>query len=362
MESLNPATNPVTFRAALDRTLSKFLKEKAAEFVGIDLALEAVLKVAVGYLSAGKRLRPSFAWAGFLAASPVIRHRESLLKAIASLELLHAGLLIHDDLIDDADTRRSQPSAHLSLAKIGGESFGDEAAILLGTLLISWSSELLNSSGFGPDELNSACQIADLTRTEVLGGQFLDVMQAAGIDLLGSRKKPNSGAPIPTVESALEIIRYKTARYTIARPVQLGAALGGASSSLKEALFSFGEPLGIAFQLRDDLLDLFGDESLTGKPIGGDIKEGKQTLLITTALALATPTSAEQLREQLGSPTPNLNVVRGIIAATGAKGEIETRISSYREQALKVLADAQISEEGRATLSSLAWRSVQRVG
>lgn len=205
----------------------------------------------------------------------------ALVRAGAALELLHASALAHDDLIDASDTRRGRPATHRGFAALhrdagwpgDPEQYGAAAAILLGDLLLSWSDEMLRRCGLPLERVAPALDVLELCRTEVIAGQFLDVsVQARGR---------------ADVDAAMTVLRYKSAKYSIERPLHVGAALAGAGPETLTALSSFGLPLGEAFQLRDDLLGVYGDPATTGKPAGDDLVEGKRTVLVALALDAA---------------------------------------------------------------------------
>src|SRR5690606_26034035 len=200
-----------------------------------------------------------------------------------------ASALVHDDLMDASDTRRGRPAAHKALEQEHtsrgwpGDSvqYGAAAAILLGDLLLSWSDELLRRCGLPLTDVSTALEIFDLCRSEVIAGQFLDVsVQARGH---------------ADVDEAMTVLRYKSAKYSIERPLHVGAALAGATPAVIERLTAFGLPLGEAFQLRDDILGVYGDPTTTGKPAGDDLVEGKRTVLVALALAHASPADAATL-------------------------------------------------------------------
>jgi geranylgeranyl diphosphate synthase type I len=226
-------------------------------------------------LSGGKRLRPTFAWWGWRGAGghPDYPEAPAVVRAISALELIQACALIHDDLMDASATRRGRPTVHVEFARRHVEAgwrgtparFGAAAAILLGDLALAWADDMLRAAALPPDALSRALVPWEAMRTEVLGGQFLDVLYQASGD--------------PTPRAALQIDRFKTAAYTVERPLHVGAALGGAGPELVAAYRRFGADIGVAFQLRDDQLGVFGDPAVTGKPAGDDLREGKRTLL-----------------------------------------------------------------------------------
>ena len=221
--------------------------------------------------------------------------RVALLRACASLELLHASALVHDDYMDASDVRRGRPATHRAFEQIhrergwaaSPEQYGASAAILLGDLLLSWSDELLRTCGLPAERVLEALGYFDLTRSEVVTGQFLDVSAQA------------RGAA--DVDTAMTVLRYKSAKYSIERPLHIGAALAGASPEMITQLSRFGLPLGEAFQLRDDLLGVFGDPAVTGKPAGDDLIEGKRTVLVSLALDALPVADAKVLDSALGT-------------------------------------------------------------
>ena len=228
-------------------------------------------------VSGGKRFRAAFCWWGHEAVAEP-DDEAALVRACASLELLHASALVHDDYMDASDVRRGRPATHRAFEQLhrdrgwstSAQQYGASAAILLGDLLLSWSDELLRTSGLPPARMLDALGYFDLTRSEVVTGQFLDVSAQARGEA--------------DVDTAMTVLRYKSAKYSIERPLHIGAALAGADERVITQLSRFGLPLGEAFQLRDDLLGVFGDPEVTGKPAGDDLVEGKRTVLVALAL------------------------------------------------------------------------------
>ncbi|MGL4832274.1 MAG: polyprenyl synthetase family protein, partial [Propionibacteriaceae bacterium] len=272
------------FCHAIAQQLSDFLDTCAAAVA--DPAVLPLVDLARHATAGGKRVRPAFCAWGYVAATGT-EPPAAVLQAAASLDLLHVSALVHDDIIDASDTRRGQPSAHRQLeqhhrcAAGRGDSaiFGRNSAILLGDLLWAWSAQLYESAPLPASALSAGRGVLAATRTEVTQGQYLDLW-AETLPLT------DPGA----LAHALKIIEYKTSRYTVIRPVQLGAVLGGAEPEVLDGLAQFGSALGCAFQLRDDLLGIFGDETKTGKPAGDDLREGKRTVVIAEAMTnLASP-------------------------------------------------------------------------
>ncbi|MET9534952.1 polyprenyl synthetase family protein [Streptomyces sp. NPDC006649] len=344
--------------AAVETLLYEFLDEQIHQASDLpELALFAHLlrdMIAAG----GKRIRPVLCVVGWQAVSD----REpppAVWRVAASLELFHLFALIHDDIMDASETRRGEPTAHRRLAarhpgRDDAPTLGINAAILLGDLALGWSYELLHIASPDPTglHLNRAWPLLNALRTETLVGQYLDLVSAG----------PVSAAPPDTV-AARRAIRYKTAKYTCERPLQLGAHLGGAGPHLLAALSSYALPLGEAFQLRDDLLGVFGAPERTGKSVLDDFREGKNTVLAATAYQRATPAQARVLRDGLGnrSLTPaEASQMRQVLTDTGAHTAVETLISQRHEQALAALDHAVMRPEAAAALRAMAAAVVTR--
>jgi geranylgeranyl diphosphate synthase type I len=259
--------------------------------------------------------------------------------------------------MDASDTRRGRPAAHRALEAEhraqgwpgDAEQYGAAGAILLGDLLLSWSDELLRRCGLPLERVVPALEVFDRCRSEVIAGQFLDVsVQARGR---------------ADVDAAMTVLRYKSAKYSVERPLHVGAALAGASAETLAALSAFGLPLGEAFQLRDDLLGVFGDPDATGKPAGDDLVEGKRTVLVALALDGASPADADLLDRSLGTPLEEKDVtrLRGVIASSGAQAQVEAVISQLADRAVAALERADVDEHARTVLRGLAAAATQRV-
>jgi geranylgeranyl diphosphate synthase, type I len=337
-------------RKEVDEALYAFVDRQRPLLGAISGDLAPMVAALDSLLSGGKRLRPEFCYWGWRGSGG--EDRPELFTAAASLELLQAGALIHDDVMDGSDTRRGKPAAHRRFEALHAESgwrgsaeaFGAGAAILLGDVCLTWCDEMFQGSGLPDDALRRGRPIFDLMRTEVMCGQFLDMR--------GQARGPLEGHAM--VEEALRIVRFKSAKYTIERPLQLGAALAGSESVVE--LSAYGMPLGIAFQLRDDILGVFGDPAQTGKPAGDDLREGKRTVLVALTLERATTAQAETVEALLGDPALDLagvEVLRSIIVETGALDACEKMIDRYTADAEAALAAAPLVAEGRRALSEL---------
>jgi geranylgeranyl diphosphate synthase type I len=259
--------------------------------------------------------------------------------------------------MDGSDTRRGQPAMHRRFAALhrgedwhgDPESFGRSAAILIGDLCLIWADELLNTSGMPAEALLEAQPVYDEMRVELMAGQYLDLLEQA----LGGG----------TVDSALRVARYKSAKYTIEKPLHMGAALAGAGPDVLVAYSAYGLPLGEAFQLRDDVLGVFGDPASTGKPAGDDLREGKRTALIALALADAGPAETAVVRRHLGDPhlsAAGVEQLRDIIVETGALDRVEVLIADLTALALEGLRVAPMQDDARGVLEELAVAATAR--
>jgi geranylgeranyl diphosphate synthase, type I len=339
--------NPITqgFRDTIDAILGTFVAEQRNRLAPVGSDLDPLLDTAAHALQGGKRLRPAFAYWAWRSAGGSTSKTTELMRVAAALELVHASALVHDDVLDGSASRRGFPAAqHALAASLTGRTdasnasrFGTNAAILLGDLLLGWSDELFEDSGFKPKALRRARHYFDTLRTEVVAGQYLDVLAQTR---LGS-----------SPSEAMRVVRYKSAKYTVERPLQLGAALSKASPQLLAALSSYGIPLGEAFQLRDDVLGVFGEPSVTGKPAGDDLREGKRTLLIARAFDKANPKQRRILERSFGKPDiddAEVSAVQAVLRDSGAVQAVETVISELTAAALSALAGAPIEDDEAA--------------
>jgi geranylgeranyl diphosphate synthase type I len=241
-------------------------------------------------------------------------------------------------------------------------AFGRAGAILLGDLLLMWSVQMLQRSGLPDTTLARALPIVEAMRTEVTCGQYLDVIAQARP--LRQPVDPDAGSGIErALDEASRVVEYKSARYTVQRPCQMGAALGGGDQRLHRALGAYGSPLGRAFQYRDDLLGVFGDTGLTGKPAGDDLREGKRTVLVAHAYAHADDAGRRLLEQRLGDPdldADGVAALQQVITDSGALESVEAMIEECYDRAMAALSEAEMTEEGRAALTALADAAVRR--
>jgi geranylgeranyl diphosphate synthase type I len=334
--------------------LDSFVRDRCAETVRGIPGADVVSGLLTSYVSGGKYVRSTFMYLGWLCGAD---DDTAALRAAVSMELLHAFALMQDDVMDCAVTRRGRTAAHVRLAQwyetqgLAGDAgrFGESAALLLSDLLLVWAERMLRDSGLPADALDRGWPVYDKLRGELAVGQLADLIYDA--------------RQLPPMEAVLETSRKKSGNYTVRRPLELGAALAGCDQAVLDALGRFGGMVGEAFQLRDDLLGVYGEPSVTGKPSGGDLREHKATSVITLAAELAGPVSRAELRrlyarEQLSQP--DLVRVRELIEDTGAVDRIERMIESRVAKACAVVSGAGLGDFAVAALRDLAARATQR--
>ena len=354
------------FRAAVSDVVEAFCTQQAGVLETMGPELEGVQAMALELLRGGKRLRPAFCVWGHVAAAGLPGPEDDLaplLRAAASLDLLHVSALVHDDVMDGSDLRRGRPAAHrqFEAQHVAAERLGDPAAfgragaILLGDLLVMWSVEMLQRCGLPAGTLDRATPLAEAMRTEVTCGQFLDILAQA---------QPLHDDPVRALDEAERVVEHKSARYTVQRPAQLGAALGGGDERLLADLAAYGSPLGRAFQFRDDVLGVFGDSEVTGKPAGDDLREGKRTVLVAHAHAHAGAAGRTLLAQRLGDADLDAGGVadlQQVIVESGARDAVEVMIDEAYARSLAALERAEMTDEGRQGLTALAEAAVRRL-
>ncbi|MCF4122579.1 polyprenyl synthetase family protein [Antribacter sp. KLBMP9083] len=353
-------------RRDVDAALRAHMAELADEVAGLGASATALTDEAGALLEGGKRLRAAFCYWSFRAHGGAADGpaRTAAVRVGAALELFQAAALLHDDIIDSSDTRRGRPTAHRAFAarhtgsSWAGEAgrFGESVAILLGDLvLLAAQRELTAAVAVLPAPVAAATRDTfDRMQSEVVVGQYLDVLVQA---------EPWGADPAADEERARAVLRAKSASYSVAAPLALGAALAGAGPERVAAIRAAGLPLGEAFQLRDDVLGVFGDPGITGKPAGDDLREGKRTVLVARTLAGADDDRRALVLRALGDPDlgpDDVAALRQAIVATGALDAVEKLITDLAGQADAALDAARLAEPGRGVIADLARAAVDR--
>ncbi len=339
-------------KAVLD-SVDEFVAERCAvdlRGAGVDVAAD----VLVAFVGGGKCLRSTFMFLGWLCGSDA---SHAALHASASLELLHAFALLQDDVMDGSPLRRGRPAAHVQFADwhrdrgLSGSAdrFGESAAVLLGDLCLVWAEQMLRNSGLGQDALSRGWPRYDAMRSELAVGQFADLVNDVG--------------GVPTLDEVLEVARRKSGNYTVRRPLEIGAAMAGCGHLLLTQLGAYGDAVGEAFQMRDDLLGIFGSSELTGKPVGADLAERKATSVVVAAHHMADPSLRRQLAELMSTADldeADVDRWRSLIAATGAVHQIEEMIADRLRRASEWVDQSRLDQAVRSALLSMASACTQR--
>ena len=324
-------------RAQIDAQLREFLSNRLTR---LEEAADLIDEISRVIESGGKRLRPAFCYWGYRGAGG--RHSDDIVRAASSLELLHTFAIVHDDIMDASRERRGAPT---SFAK-----HGVNVALLVGDLALVLADEAFMASGFEAVTLAGAFGAYSRMRQEVIAGQFLDLMAAE--------------QPSITEAEARRVALLKSGRYSIQEPLVIGASLAGAPPGLRRQLSDFGEPLGEAFQQRDDLLGTFGDPASVGKPIDSDIREGKRHVLYAKALAGLHGSERATLERLWGGgdalADEEVTDLRRLIEASGARRGTEALLQALAGSALGRLDDLPIDRDARAALHDLALQATER--
>lgn len=358
-----------TLAGRVQETLEAILDHQTSELADLGVDVEPLLDHAREFLSGGKRLRARFTAAAYLcvagAVDPLLDDvPQFVIDVAAALEIFHAAALIHDDIIDRSDTRRGAPSIHRAFATLhqkhgwrsDADNYGVASAILLGDLLQSWADEVFSAAleQLQPSAARATRAHFNRMRTEVAAGQYLDVLE----EQLGA-----FGLESEQLERATRVLVYKSAKYSVEAPLLIGAALAGASPTQEQAFSEFGLPIGVAFQLRDDLLGVFGDSEITGKPAGDDLREGKRTVLVGLTRQHLQTSAQRVFDELLGDPqltAEQIAMLQKTLRDSGAVESVESMIEGNVARAFRALDQAQFSGGATAELKSLAERATRR--
>ena len=320
--------------------LGAFLAAKARAFEALPVDLRDAFTLLRDYLlRGGKRLRGALVLLGCEAAGG---DADDVLDASLGLELLHAYLLIHDDFMDQDDVRRGGPTLHRAL---GGDHHAASIALLCGSLCETWAYQLVLGSGRGAGEREAAKRVAQ-TLEQVILGQMADLRAPRAAEM-------SAGA-------ILDVQQRKTGSYTFELPLSVGATLAGGSSQVFDALAAYARPLGLAFQIADDLLGTFGAPEVTGKPSGNDLREGKRTLLVARALEMGPREDAAALSAGLGSPDADISKLREIIRRSGAEQAVRDEAERLCAASVRVLESGAIPKNVAERLREIAVYTVRR--
>jgi geranylgeranyl diphosphate synthase, type I len=347
------------------RTVRGVVQAIVGEFVTLRCAPElhaAGIHVAADVLrdsvDGGKCVRSTFMYLGWLCGHDNDHdHDDAALRAAASLELLHAFALLQDDVMDGAELRRGRPSGHVAFARwhrhvrpsASPDRFGESAAVLLGDLCLVWAAQMMRESGVSATALDRVWPRYDAMRTELAIGQFADLI--------------NGACGFPTLDKVLDVSRRKSGNYTVRRPLEMGAAMAGCGEHVLTMLGKYGEAIGEAFQMRDDVLGIFGSPAVTGKPAGSDLAEQKATSVVAAAYHLADSTVRRQLRELMSADQladTDVRRWRDMIAATGAVDWIEGLIDSRLRRALTLVDNSHVHQTVRTALADMAKACTER--
>ncbi|AZG46577.1 polyprenyl synthetase family protein [Gordonia insulae] len=344
--------------ALVDDVLYQHVEEHCSVLTGVDDELAPLTDSLRGAVGGGKRVRATFCLLGAQGASG--GHRvPGVVEAAAAIELFHLAALVHDDLMDNSADRRGRPTVHRSFTEehLRAERLGDPAAhgaavaIMAGDLCLMWSDDLIARGLATADGTVAGAARREWQgmRDEVFAGQFLDMLSQT--------------QSATSKHRALQVLRFKSAEYTVARPLRLGGSLAGATPDLLDRFDRIGLAAGEAFQLRDDLLGVFGDPGRTGKPVIDDIREGKRTLLVAFAEERASRSERRVLADHLGKPElteDELRMVCEVLIRTDAARLVEERIDDLADRALRGVDDLPVDDRTKAELSALIRRCVWR--
>jgi geranylgeranyl diphosphate synthase type I len=342
---VNDRYEPAAFKARIDEVLSRFVAQETEQLLAIDPDLTPVAEQVEATVADGKRLRAGFCYWGWRAVGQP--DSDALVRAAASMELVHAAAVVHDDLIDDSPLRHGRPTAHLALRSAvrrrpRAATAARSLAMLVGDLLMALAGHLFLDSGMPAAYLARARPLWAALARELIAGECLEILRTG---------------TVPDTSASLQVIRYKTAKYTVEHPLLIGGALAGAGERLREGYSRYGLPLGEAFQLRDDLLGLFGDPALTGKANLDDLHARRPTALLAETWRMAGDADRKQLRALLGRRdlnTDGLHAVREVMHRLMVPERIETMITARVEEALDALDDLWIPVHAAEALTTLA--------
>jgi len=340
------------FDPELEKYFDKAIKETQKKDKLITGALKHIKKIT---MSGGKRLRPALMYYGYLGAGG--RQKNEIIKTAISVELIHTFLLIHDDIIDRDAKRHGVMTTHLKYKKIhekffwldNSTHFGNSMAIIIGDMIMALGNKALFISNFKPEIIIKALYKLQKVVANTVIGQAKDVL----ISFKGKA----------TEQEILNMCRLKTAKYTIESPLHLGAILSEADENILKSFSKLSIPIGIAFQIQDDILGIFGSEKKIGKPVGSDIAEGKQTILISQAKKKADIKQKMTLRNTLGKENltqKDIKNFRKVIIETGALDYAKKLAQGYIIKAKKEIIKTPVKKETKDFLMGVADYMIER--
>ncbi|MFI6696879.1 polyprenyl synthetase family protein [Streptomyces sp. NPDC050433] len=345
------AREQASLKSRVDRELERFVRAESEALLALDDELAPLVDVLTTVTARGKRLRSAFCYWGWRAAGQP--DSDAMVRAAASMELVHAAAVVHDDIIDDSGLRHGLPTAHVALREAFLDGSRPKArarslAMLAGDLLMAWAGQMFAGCGLPAAYLGQARDLWAVLARELIAGEALEILHTGGTS---------------DVRRSLKVIRYKTAKYTVEHPLHIGAGLAGADPALREVFSDYGLPLGEAFQLRDDLIGLFGDPATTGKPNTDDISGGRPTALLALTQQAAGPAERRELTALLGRRTltcPQLSRVRAVVEGTGARDRVESMITERVTLAVRALGGAGLPDLAHRSLTRLATAATSR--
>ncbi len=352
----------VGLRSRVQAVLDDHIAHQREVLAEVGAPVTELVDAVADLLAGGKRLRAAFLYWGYRAFTD--HDSDALVRAASAVEVFQAAALLHDDVMDNSDLRRGRPTAHRAFTirhaeagwAGGSAEFGQAAAILAGDLCLNWCDEIFAGSGLPPEQIARARPVFDTMRTQLMGGQYLDVLQSARDWTALSHDE--------RIAECRTVIRYKSAKYSVEHPLLIGACAAGAPAGTRAALSRYGLALGEAFQLRDDILGVFGDPGSTGKPAGDDLREGKQTVLLAQALQHGSAADLEVLQQSVGRPDlteREVEACRDILRRSGALDLTEQMIDAGCAEAHAALATIpELRDEGRHALEDLVEISTAR--
>ncbi|WP_030908639.1 polyprenyl synthetase family protein [Streptomyces sp. NRRL F-5126] len=361
----------LALRQRIDTYLHQLADDEEAELVRLSPELAPLCVQLRSALTRGKRMRAAFLYWGWRAAGQP--DCDGVIRAAAAMELVHAAACTHDDIIDDSRLRHGLPTAHVAFAEAGARRWGSEdshfepvrhgplphtsvrqeksaaLAMMLGDLLIGYAAQVFATCGLPGAYVARTVPLWSTLLRETVAGEFLEVLR--------------TGSDTSEVGESLEVARYKTAKYTVERPLHMGTTLGGAPPRMMEAFTAYGVPLGEAFQLRDDLIGTFGVPAETGKSNLDDLRDRKPTALLATTLSLLAPDARRLLEKTLDNPAldeDDAALVRQLMDECGARRRIEEMIAERVSAARSALDLVSLPLQARSALLELATSAAER--